>query len=202
MPLNKVKLQNDLFNVFDTMNSIYRNGDEYMATECSRVIHEYILGGSVSTIDAGTGTPTSSVYSGKGDGTMNINSVNLKNLLYNTFIAQYDMTALAKGIADDINSVCSESNIIQTTTKGTSTFSYPPYSSVDGGVGKGTFTSQSSIIQLRLQSCFATMNHMNNNGNIYFAQELASAIDDYLKSGTINVILQMPLTGTGNGTIS
>lgn len=202
MPLNKVKLQNDLFNVFDTMNSIYRNGDEYMATECSRVIHEYILGGDVSTIDAGTGTPTSSVYSGKGDGTMNINSANLKNLLYNTFIAQYDITALAKGIADDINSVCSESNIIQTTTKGTSTFSYPPYSSVDGGVGKGSFTSQKSIIQLKLQSCFATMNHMTKNGNMYLAQEIASAIDNYLKSGRVSVTLQTPLNGKGEGTIS
>ena len=202
MALNKIKLQNDLFNIFDAMNSIYKNGDEYMAIECSKVIYEYILSGNVSTIDVGTGTPSSSVYNGKGDGTMNINSANLKNLLYNTFIAKYDINDLAKGIANNINVVCSESNIIQTTTKGTSTFSYPPYSSADGGIGKGTFTSQSSIIQLRLQSCFATMNHINNNGNIYFAQELASAIDDYLKSGTINVTLQSPLTGTGNGTIS
>lgn len=202
MALNKIKLQNDLFNVFDTMGSVYKNGDEYMAIECSKVINEYILSGSVSTIDVGTGTPTSSTYNGKGDGTMNINSAKLKNLLYNTFIAKYDINYLAKEIVNDINVVCSESNIVQTITKGTSTFSYLPYSSVDGGIGEGDFTSQISIIQLRLQSCFATMNHMNNNGDIYFAQELASAIDDYLKSGTINVTLQTPLNGVGNGTIS
>lgn len=202
MALNKIKLQNNLFNIFNTMNSIHKNGDEYMAIECSKVIHEYILSGNVSTIDVGAGTPTSSVYNGKGDGMMNINSANLKNLLYNTFIAQYDITALAKGIADDINSVCSESNIIQTTTKGTSTFSYPPYSSVDGGVGKGSFTSQSSIIQLRLQSCFATMNHMTKNGNMYLAQEIASSIDNYLKSGRVSVTLQTPLSGKGEGAIS
>lgn len=199
---NKIKLQNDLFTIFDTMNQIQKNGDEYMATECSRAISEFVSSGIVSTTDIGIGTPISSVYNGNGSGTMSINSINLRNLLYNTYIAKYDMNTLAKSIADNISSVCSELSTVRTTTTGISTYSYEPYSSPDGGSGVGSFSGQKAIIQLKLQTCFATMNHMNKNGNVYLAQEFASAVDTYLRSGSISVTLQAPLTGSGSGTIS
>ena len=50
--------------------------------------------------------------------------------------------------------------------------------------------------------CFDAMNKMYQNGNMYMAQEFAKAVDEYLKSGNINVNLQAPMSGSGSGKIS
>lgn len=200
MALNKTKLQNDFYDIFDTMNHIYKNGEEYMATRCADVIDEYISNGLVSTVDSGTGS-VSGTYVGNGTGTMKINASNLRNLLLNTILNTKNNDELAQKLASNIHIVCTSANTISTTTKGTTT---PPTGTTqpDAGVGRGSFTSTSSIISSKLRACFLTMDKLAKGGNMYFAQEWANAIDDYMKSGMVNVILQPPMSGAGSGTIS
>lgn len=200
MALNKTKLQNDFYDIFDTMNHIYKNGEEYMATRCADVIDEYISNGLASTVDSGTGS-VSGAYVGNGTGTMKINASNLRNLLLNTILNTKNNDELAQKLASNIHIVCTSANTISTTTKGTTT---PPTGTTqpDAGVGRGSFTSTSSIISSKLRTCFLTMDKLSKGGNMYFAQEWANAIDNYMKSGMVNVILQPPMSGVGSGTIS
>jgi hypothetical protein len=201
MALSKITLQNNLYNVFDAMNYVYKNGEEYMATRCADVIASYLSSGVVTTTDGGTGSSGSGVYAGGGVGTMQINTTNLRNLFLTSLLTAKNNDELAQRLTNNIHSVCSASNTINTTTTGTTTFPSGT-STVDGGTAKGSFVGVSTIISSKLRICFSTMNKMTKGGNMYFAQEWADAIHTYLKGGVIKVILQSPMSGTGVGTIS
>lgn len=200
MSLVSITLQNKIYNIFNRMNKIYSNGNEYMATEIAQEITSYIAQGEVNTVDVGTGSH-GGAYGGVGKGSMSINTSLLKNYLSSTFLSKSNNYELARRMAKDIDTVCSMGNTIITSTKGVSVISSSDTYS-DSGVGKGSFSSSSNIIYMKLKNCFDYMNKMTKNGNLYFAQEFAQAIDEYLKSGTINVTLQAPLGGGGIGTIS
>lgn len=201
MALNSKTLQMDFYNIFEAMNNIHSNGDEYLASNCAKAIATYVSNGTVITTDVGTGSVTGSTYTGVGQGTMTINSEMLKNLLLTTFKLKSVNPILAFNIAMNIDSVCKVPNIIKTDTVGSSVI--PPSSPyVDKGKGLGNFTSVSTLISTRLTSCFSQMNNMKKNGNLYLSQEWANAIDTYFKSAVINVTLQSPMIGNGVGKIT
>ena len=199
MALVYITLQNKLYDIFKAMNDIHSNGDEYMGANVADEISSYISQGTVNTVDSGVGSAGGS-YTGKGTGTMKINTSLLKNKLTSTFLSKSNNVELARKISSDIDNVCSMQNTIKTNTSGTSVL--PSSSYPDSGVGNGTFSSQSNIIYSKLKDCFDAMNKMYQNGNMYMAQEFAKAVDEYLKSGNINVNLQAPMSGSGSGKIS
>ncbi len=198
--MNVTKLKSDFYSIFDTMNSIYKNGEEYMATQCAKAIYDFIYSGNVTTVDAGTGS-RGGVYSGSGSGKMKINRSMLSSLLLNTFLSTNNNSDLAILISSNINTVCSMINTVETSTSGTSVLS-PQSQYYDTGKGKGVFIGSQLIIQTKLQSCFDVMNNMYTNGNLYFANEWANALNNYMSSGAITVTLQSPMIGGGTGRIS
>ena len=200
MGLSKINLQNDLYTAFDSMNSVYKNGEEYMATRCAEAIKNYLSEGVVNTVDGGKGT-IGGVYTGKGKGTIQIDSNTLKNLFLTTLLTAKNNDDIALMMSNNVNAVCSMPNTINTKSVGTTTLPPSP-PQADGGIGKGTFSGASTSMFLKLKMCFLTMGGMTKGGNMYFAQEFADAIHTYITSGTVNVTLQAPLIGSGTGNIS
>ena len=200
MALVLVILQADLYSAFNAMNDITNDsGNRYMAEKVAKAISDFVRTGQVTSTDEGT-AGDGGVYAGKGTGSMQISESNLKSKLQTTFEAKYENNDLATHIASDIDDVCSASNTCSTTTKGTSTISgSSPHSA--SGSGKGTFTGAKSTIETKLKSCFSSMNSMVTGGNMYFAQEFAVAVYNYLKNGTIAITLQAPMSGAGSGGI-
>lgn len=200
MALVSATLQADLYSAFNAMNDITDDsGNTYMAEKVAKAISDFVKNGQVTSTDAGTASD-SGVYAGSGTGSMQISESNLKSKLQTTFEAKYENNDLATHIASDIDDVCSASNTCSTTTTGTSTI---PGSSPHpaSGSGKGTFTGAKATIETKLKSCFSSMNSMVTGGNIYFAQEFAVAVYNYLKNGTIAITLQAPMSGSGTGGI-
>ena len=200
MALVSATLQADLYSAFNAMNDITNDsGNRYIAEKVAKAISDFVRTGQVTSTDAGT-AGDGGVYAGSGTGSMQISESNLKSKLQTTFEAKYENNDLATHIASDIDDVCSASNTCSTTTTGTSTI---PGSSPHpaSGSGKGTFTGAKSTIETKLKSCFSSMNSMVTGGNMYFAQEFAVAVYNYLKNGTIAITLQAPMSGAGSGGI-
>lgn len=201
MVANQVVLQNEFFQVFDSMNKIYTNGDEYMAINCARVISDYIRSGSVQTVDVGTPSgkynSPSYIYNGKGDGKLSINESQLKNLLYNTFLTYKNDYDLAMNISHNIHLVCSHMQGTLSTIG--SVISSGTIIDSEHGSGSGNFVGNESLLFTRLISCYNTMRHMYSNGDMYHAQELSIAIDNYLKSGTFSASYTLIQWGTPFG---
>ena len=200
MALVSATLQADLYSAFNAMNDITDDsGNRYMAEKVAKAISDFVRTGQVTSTDAGTASD-GGVYAGSGTGSMQISESNLKGKLQTTFEAKYENNDLATHIASDIDDVCSASNTCSTTTTGTSTIpGTSPHPA--SGSGKGTFTGAKVTIETKLKSCFSSMNSMVTGGNMYFAQEFAVAVYNYLKNGTIAITLQAPMSGAGSGGI-
>ena len=200
MALVSATLQADLYSAFNAMNDITDDsGNRYMAEKVAKAISDFVKTGQVTSTDAGT-AGDGGVYAGSGTGSMQISESNLKSKLQTTFEAKYENNDLATHIASDIDDVCSASNTCSTTTTGTSTIPGTSPHPVSGS-GKGTFTGAKATIETKLKSCFSSMNNMVTGGNMYFAQEFAVAVYNYLKNGTIAITLQAPMSGAGSGGI-
>lgn len=201
MAMASATLQADLQTTFLKMNDILDgSGDRYMADNVAKNIKDYILTGKTSTTD--TGAASSGSYSGSGSGTMTIDDSALADNLYGTFTAGYDNDGIAEYMAADIDAACSADDTVAETTQGTLATSGGP-SPYDGNA-KGKFSGTKSTIEVKLKSCFAKMDKMTTGGNEFFAAELASAVDSYLKKGQISVALQLPafVSGSGRGQIA
>jgi hypothetical protein len=200
MALVATTLETALKAIFAAMNTMSSGGDAYCAEQTALAITAFILTGQAATVDSGAAP--AGTYAGSGIGTMTINSDNLKSALKSTFEAAYDNDGLAAHMADDIDNACKADKTVATTSTGVVTTPAgvtTPFS----GPGQGGFSGSKSTIETALQSCFSAMESMESGGNDYFAAALASAIDSYLKAGTISVTLQTPfISGSGSGAIA
>jgi len=200
MALIVATLQADILSTFLAMDSIVEGGDEYQAKELAKAIKKYILTGQTSTTD--TGAAPAGSYSGASIGTMTIDNTQLENDLLNTFNAKYGDDDLADHIAMDIDNACKAKDTVQATSTGTVTTPSGATSNFSGPA-VGNFTGTKTLISTPLKECFSSMINMLNGGNQLYAQVLASAIDSYLKAGTISVQLKSPfLSGSGSGKIA
>jgi hypothetical protein len=172
--------------------------DAWMAGQISAELKVYILTGDVATIDAGTAP--AGAYTGSGTGKMTIDSEDLEEDLTETFESTALNSYLAAHMADDIDAACGAEGTVETATAGTA--SAPPVVSPAAGKGEGEFSGTEETMETLLLLCFETMNLMPAGGDDYFAAQLATAADTYLKAGKINVTLLLPLAGSGEGAIS
>ena len=206
MALVDTTLQTALLLSFNSMVGMTSGGDRFMANKLALAIKAFVLTANVSTVDAGTVSITS-VYAGNGSGAPGcfvIDSDTLEDELYETFTMENPTDDdIADGIADNIDTVCSEKNIIKTTTTGTLT-PPPPATPISPyvGTGKGTFSGVKTIISEKLKAAFSAMKSMITGGDLYFAQEFASAVGNYLRGGTVTVKLDEPIVGSGTGGVS
>lgn len=194
-------LQSALQATFLAMNDITDgSGDRYMADNVAANIKTYILTGDTTTTDAGAAP--AGTYAGSGKGKMTIDDSSLADDLYSTFTAGYDNNGLASHMAADIDKACSASDTVSETSKGTVT-TPSGATSLFAGPAQGKFSGSKATIESKLKACFSSMDGMTSGGNEYFAQEMASAVDSYLKAGSISVNLKAPfVSGTGGGSIA
>jgi len=197
MALVSATLQTDILAIFLAMNDIVEGGDEYQAEKVSKAIKKYILAGKTTTSDSGA-APAGS-YSGASDGVMTIDASQLEEDLLNTFNAKYGNDDLADHIATDIDNACKAENTVQATSKGTISSTGSSFS----GPAVGKFTGTKTLISTPLKTCFSSMTGMLTGGNELYAQVFATAIDAYMKAGTITVQLKPPfVSGSGSGKIA
>ncbi|GHV79117.1 hypothetical protein AGMMS49944_09080 [Spirochaetia bacterium] len=200
MALVTTTLETALLAAFLAMNSMSDGGDAYCADKMSAAIKAFILTGQVTTTD--TGAAPAGSYSGAGVGTMTIDADSLKSDLQSTFQAKYSNNDLAAHMATDIDSACKADKTVKTTSTGTVTI--PAGGTIPfSGPGEGKFTGTKSSIETTLKACFSAMDNMATGGNQYYAAQLASAVNSYLKAGAISVTLKSPfISGSGSGVIA
>jgi hypothetical protein len=172
--------------------------DAWMAAQVAAATKEYISTGTAVTVDAGTAP--AGAYTGAGTGDMTIDSDDLEEDLTQTFESTKLNSYLAAHMADDIDAACSAEGTVETDSIGTA--SAPPVTSPAAGAGTGSFTGAKAGIAALLILCFETMNPMSVGGDDYFAAQLAAAMNTYLTTGQISVVLLPPLAGAGQGALS
>lgn len=196
--MDKSALETKLKTIFYTMWDGSKT-NAWMAEQISAAIRDYILTGEAETTDVGTAP--AGAYAGTGKGTMTINADNLRGDLTPTFENTEENSFLAAHMAEDIDAACSAEDTVETDTAGTVTTPIG-VSSPFAGKGKGDFAGTKADIETLLNLCFETMNAMTSGGDDYLAEQIAVAVDSYLKAGKISVTLQPPLAGAGQGGIS
>lgn len=212
MALVDKTLETAILSVFNSMSSMTSGGDAYCAKNMANAIKTYILTATASSIDSGTVSSTSS-YVGEGTGQPGcfvIDNSSLESDLKEVFENQETTdNEIADGIANAVHSACTKSRIISLNTVGVLTPPSPatpidPYY----GTGKGTFSGSKTVISNKLKGIsgtkgtFEKMREMTSGGDALFAKDLASAIGDYLRGGRISVVLDLPITGSGLGSVS
>jgi len=203
MPLVKNILENTLKGIFAAMQDGSKP-DAWMADQIGAAIADYIGTGMVSTTDSGA-APAGS-YTGAGIGTMAIDAGDLQSKLKTTFEAKHDNDALAANIAANIDAVCAADGTISAMSSGMAAAPTGPIAF--SGTGEGAFSGAKSSMESALKSCFSRMDAMaqegdGTGGDNYLAAQLASAVDAYLKAGTVSVELKDPFTaGSGEGGIT
>jgi len=200
MALVALTLQANLLKTYLAMNDIVEGGDEYQAKNVAKNIKDYILAGKTVTTDSGTAS--AGAYAGASEGTMTIDASQLEKDLLKTFNAKYGDDDLADHIATDIDNACKANDTVQATSKGIVTTPSGATSNFSGSA-VGKFTGTKTLISTPLKTCFSSMTSMLTGGNELYAQVLATAIDAYMKAGTISVQLKSPfLSGSGSGKIA
>jgi hypothetical protein len=173
--------------------------DAWMAGQMAAAIQAYILTGQAVTADAGTAP--AGAYAGAGTGAMTIDTDALETDLAATFEDTQADSFLALGMAVDIDAACGADDTIETVSSGTVTTPVGVTSSFTGA-GTGTFTGELQPLAALLLACFTVMGSMPAGGDEYMAAQVALAVDGYLRTGTIAVVLQAPLLGAGEGGMS
>lgn len=206
MALIDSTLQGSITTIFNSMRNMTSGGDTYLSKQLAVAIKTFILTAEVETVDSGSAS--GGTYAGKGTGTPGcfvIDNATLETALYSTFTAKnVTDTDIGNGIANNINEVCTKQNLISTKTSGLVTLPNGASSELNG-TGKGTFTSDKSIISQKLlgkpgvPGTFEKMRNMTSGGDDLFANDLASAIGSYLRAGTVSVTLNTPISGSGSG---
>jgi hypothetical protein len=197
MALVVTLLETDISASFMAMNDIVEGGNKYKAEKIAEAIKKYILAGVTNTND--TGVAPGGSYTGKSVGTMTIPESQLKDDLLSTFEAGYGDDDYAEHMATDIDNACSANNTVQATSTGTVTSTGSSFS----GTAVGKFSGDKTIISTPLKTCFQSMIGMLAGGNDLYAKILSTAIDAYMKAGTIKVELKTPfISGSGSGKIT
>jgi hypothetical protein len=194
MALVVLTLNNDLLSVFQSMN----NGDNKVYSEkISAAVKKYAESGTVTTTDKG-GVP-SGAFIGAGTGGITLDASICENIVFAACIAMNSIveggnTYLATELANGIHSMVSAGDI-KTDVTGTVT---PPSSSPVPLTGKATgkMTGVPTPMQSAFTSCFNSMDSMKNGGDEYKAQQVATAVDAYLKAAVVNTNGSAALAGS------
>lgn len=192
MSLVQSKLKNDLLAAFNSMTD---GDDTVFAKKVSKAVADYAQTGVVSTTDAGA--ISAGAFTGKGTGSISVQSSICENILIAACRAMANMTSggdtyLAAQMANGIHSMISAGNV-STSVVGTVV---PPSGTPSpmAGQAKGKMIGVSATIQAELIATFKAMGAMTEGGDKYFAEQAANVVTSYLKAAVI--------TTNGTGSIS
>ena len=207
-------LQDDLYSVFHNMTS----GDiTEFSNGIANAIVDFVSTGKVTTTDAGD--ISAGVYAGKGEGSLSVQASGdakdpgcadiiktaCEKMWTDRNSGDYGSDYLAEEIGKAVKKMADDGEV-NTDVKGQVT---PPGSSPQtlNGKAKGTITCSETALIAGLKKVFSDMwedrNGEGYDGNLKFAEKLASEVNSFWTSGVINTNGQGELEGSvGVGSIS
>lgn len=210
MALNKEVLENDILSVFSSMT----DGDDSVFSDgVSAAFKSFVESGLPSTTDTGTvyvpAASSSGTFTGASTtGSLSTSDSTCASIIYSAFSFMKANTTggneyFAQKIADGLQALL-DSTVVTTSVTGVAipTTLQPPSVPMSDSA-TGTLTCNTTSVKTGLISVFNSMNSMTENGDEYFASELASLVFACVKSGVVNTAGQNTLSGvTGVGTVS
>ena len=204
MSLNKDSLKNDLISLFNAMAEDKTGNDRKFAKDLSKAVADYAESGSIATTDLGT--IPSGTFTGSGNGSISVDSSIAENIIYAACVAMGSMSVggddyLALQIANGIQAMITAGEVTTTVTGTCTPPSGMPFPT--GGQAKGIMTCVQAPLYASLKSAFISMQSMTSGGDKYMAEQISSAVDTYLKAGSITTNGQGTIAGSiGTGSMS
>jgi hypothetical protein len=196
MSLNVQTLTDDLLAAFRSMT----DGDNKIFSEkVSKAMDNYTETGTINTTDSGA--ISAGTFVGKGSGNNTTDDSICEKIVYAACNAMNTMTAggnayLAARLAIGIHSMVIQGEV-KTNVIGTVTPPPPGSPFPMSGMAKGNQVSTAmAAMQASFLAAFTTMDAMTEGGDEYMAQQIATAVDVYLKSAVVNTQGQGPLAGS------
>ena len=208
MAFSKSTLQTDILTVFNNMGSNATNDD--FANGLANAVVAFVGTGQVTTTDGGT--VPGGAFSGGGTGTLSVTATNCAKIIKDACEEMNNMTSggnnyLAEELGKAFKKMADEGTVTTTVT-GTLTPPSPsspitPY----GGSATGSISCNSTAMVQALKILFSNMyTHAGEddyNGNLEFAKELATQLNNFWTSGRISTSGEGNIEGSsGSGSIS
>jgi hypothetical protein len=194
MSLIVATLKDDLLSAFQSMN----NGDNTVFSQkISAAVDKYAESGSIATTDAGA--IPAGAFTGAGVGKIACDASICEKIIIAACNAMNTMREggdvyLAAQLALGIHSMVSAGKV-ETDVTGVVV---PPGSSPVPMNGKatGAMTGVPAPMQAAFLAAFNAMGGMTSGGDSYMAQQMAAAVDAYLKAAAVNTQGTGPLAGS------
>ena len=208
MAFSKSTLQTDILTVFNNMGSNATNDD--FANGLANAVVAFVGTGQVSTTDGGT--VPGGAFSGGGTGTLSVTATNCAKIIKDACEEMNSMTSVGNNyLAEELGKAfkkMADEGTVTTVVTGTLTPPSPsPPITPYGGSATGSISCNSTAMVQALKILFSNMyTHAGEddyNGNLEFAKELATQLNNFWTSGRISTSGEGNLEGSsGSGSIS
>ena len=208
MAFSKSTLQTDILTVFNNMGSNATNDD--FANGLANAVVAFVGTGQVSTTDGGT--VPGGAFSGGGTGTLSVTATNCAKIIKDACEEMNNMTSggnnyLAEELGKAFKKMADEGTVTTTVTGTLTPPSPSPPITPYGGSAIGSISCNSTAMVQALKILFSNMyTHAGEddyNGNLEFAKELATQLNNFWTSGRISTSGEGNIEGSsGSGSIS
>ena len=208
MAFSKSTLQTDILTVFNNMGSNATNDD--FANGLANAVVAFVGTGQVSTTDGGT--VPGGAFSGGGTGTLSVTATNCAKIIKDACEEMNNMTSggnnyLAEELGKAFKKMADEGTVTTTVTGTLTPPSPSPPITPYGGSAYGNISCDSTAMVQALKILFSNMyTHAGEddyNGNLEFAKELATQLNNFWTSGRISTSGEGNIEGSsGSGSIS
>mgnify|MGYP003442503983 FL=1 len=208
MAFSKSTLQADILTVFNNMGSNATNDD--FANGLSNAVVAFVRTGQVSTTDVGT--VPGGAFSGEGTGTLSVTATNCAKIIKDACEEMNNMTSggnnyLAEELGKAFKKMADEGTVTTTVTGTLTPPSPSPPITPYGGSATGSISCNSTAMVQALKILFSNMyahaGEDDYNGNLEFAKELATQLNNFWTSGRISTSGEGNIEGSsGSGSIS
>lgn len=208
MAFSKSTLQADILAVFNNMGSNATNDD--FANGLANAVVAFVGTGQVSTTDVGT--VPGGAFSGGGTGTLSVTATNCAKIIKDACEEMNNMTSggnnyLAEELGKAFKKMADEGTVTTTVTGTLTPPSPSPPITPYGGSANGSISCNSTAMVQALKILFSNMyahaGEDDYNGNLEFAKELATQLNNFWTSGRISTSGEGNIEGSyGSGSIS
>lgn len=208
MAFSKSTLQTDILSVFNNMGSNATNDD--FANGLANAVVAFVGTGQVTTTDGGT--VTGGAFSGGGTGTLSVTATNCAKIIKDACEEMNNMTSggnnyLAEELGKAFKKMADEGTVTTTVTGTLTPPSPAPPITPYGGSANGNISCDSTAMVQALKILFSDMyahaGEDDYNGNLEFAKELATQLNNFWTSGRISTSGEGNIEGSsGSGSIS
>ena len=208
MAFSKSTLQTDILTVFNNMGSDATNDD--FANGLANAVVAFVGTGQVTTTDVGT--VPGGAFSGGGTGTLSVTATNCAKIIKDACEEMNNMTSggnnyLAEELGKAFKKMADEGTVTTTVTGTLTPPSPSPPITPYGGSATGSISCNSTAMVQALKILFSNMyihaGEDDYNGNLEFAKELATQLNNFWTSGRISTSGEGNIEGSsGSGSIS